>query len=155
MDSRAFPVFSPDGKTIAFTAQYDGNTEVYTIPAEGGSPKRLTYTATLGRDDITDRMGPNNIVLTWKDNEHVVYRNRGRSWDDFVGQLRVANTNGGLSERLPLPPAGFCSFSPDGKKLAFNRVFREFRTWKYYHGGMADDIWVYDFATKKNGEHHQ
>src|SRR5690606_7952290 len=48
-----FPRFSPDGKTIAFSAQYDGNTEVYTMPAEGGTPKRITYTATLGRDDVS------------------------------------------------------------------------------------------------------
>ena len=57
-----FAHFSPDGKNIAFTAQYDGNTEVFLMPSEGGIPKRLTYTATLGRDDISDRMGPNNIV---------------------------------------------------------------------------------------------
>src|ERR1041385_3030436 len=60
-----FARFSPDGKNIAFTGQYDGNSEVYLIPANGGNPKRLTYTATLGRDDIADRMGPNNIVMTW------------------------------------------------------------------------------------------
>src|SRR5262245_28992717 len=58
-----FPRLSPDGKTIAFTGQYDGNTEVYVIPVEGGTPKRLTFTATLGRDDVSDRMGPNNIVI--------------------------------------------------------------------------------------------
>ena len=57
--------------------------------------------------------------------------------------------DGGLPEQLPLPRGGFCSFSPDGKKLAYNRVFREFRTWKRYRGGMADDIWIYDFDTKK------
>ena len=53
-----------------------------------------------------------------------------------------------MPAELPLPRAGFCSFSPDGKKLAYNRVFREFRTWKRYRGGMADDIWVYDFDAK-------
>ena len=58
-----FAKFSPDGKQIAFTGQYDGNTEVYAMPAEGGIPQRITYTATLGRDDISDRMGPNNIVM--------------------------------------------------------------------------------------------
>ena len=42
-----FAKFSPDGKTIAFTGQYDCNTEVFTIPADGGIPKRITYTATL------------------------------------------------------------------------------------------------------------
>ena len=62
----SFPRFSPDGKQIAFTSQYDGNTEVYVMPAEGGAPKRLTTSATLGRDDVSDRMGPNNIVMAGK-----------------------------------------------------------------------------------------
>lgn len=70
-----FPRFSPDGKTIAFTGQYDGNTEVYTIPAAGGEPQRLTYTATNSRDDLGDRMGPNNIVMTWTpDGKQIIYR---------------------------------------------------------------------------------
>jgi tricorn protease len=61
----------------------------------------------------------------------------------------MTNVIGGLSEELPLPVGGFCSYSPDKSKLAYNRVFREFRTWKYYRGGMADDIWIYDFKTKQ------
>ena len=61
-----FARFSPNGEQIAFTGQYDGNTEVFLMPAGGGVPKRLTFTATLGRDDVSDRMGPNNIVMAWK-----------------------------------------------------------------------------------------
>jgi len=145
-----FPHFSPDGKTIAFTGQYDGNTEVFTIPAEGGTPNRLTYTATLSRDDISDRMGPNNIVMTWApDGSKVVYRSRKQSFNSFKGQLFMVPANGGMSEEIPLSTGGFCSFSPDGSKLAFNRVFREFRTWKYYKGGMADDIWIFDYNSKE------
>ncbi|PXV66339.1 tricorn protease [Dysgonomonas alginatilytica] len=142
-----FPKFSPDGKTIAFTGQYDGNTEVFSIPSSGGEPLRLTYTATNRRDDIGDRMGPNNIVMTWTpDGKNIVYRNRIS--DGFVGNLKLVSNQGGLSEAIPLPEGGFCSYSPDGKKLAYNRVMREFRTWKYYKGGMADDIWIYDSANK-------
>ena len=145
-----FARFSPDGKHLAFTAQYDGNTEVYVMPyPECGTPTRLTYTPTLGRDDISDRMGPNNIVMAWKDNENIVFRSRKESWDDFVGQLFLANINGGLAEQLPLPEGGWISYSPDGKQIAYNRVMREFRTWKYYRGGMADDVWIYDFKSKK------
>jgi tricorn protease len=145
-----FARFSPDGKQIAFTGQYDGNTEVYLMPAEGGVPKRLTYTATLHRDDVSDRMGPNNIVIGWKnDGKHVLFRSRMRSFNDFIGQLFLVGTDGGLPEQVELPRGGFASFSPDDSKLAYNRVFREFRTWKRYRGGMADDIWVYDFKTKK------
>lgn len=143
------PRFSPDGSQIAFSGQYDGNSEVYVMPATGGEPKRLTYTATLERDDISDRMGPNNLVMTWRDNETVVYRSRRTDWNPFKGQLYLAKTSGGVPEQLPLPRGGWCSFSPDGKQLAYNRVFREFRTWKRYRGGQADEIWLYDFATKE------
>ena len=142
-----FPRFSPDGKTIAFTGQYDGNTEVYTIPADGGEPLRVTYTATNQRDDVGDRMGPNNIVTAWTaDGAKIVYRNRIGS--GFSGKLYTVAKEGGLSEVIPLPEGGFCSFSPDGKRLAYNRVMREFRTWKYYQGGMADDVWIYDAGKK-------
>ncbi|MEA3224942.1 MAG: protease, partial [Planctomycetota bacterium] len=145
-----FARFSPDGKSIAFTGQYDGNTEVYLIPAGGGVPQRLTHTATLGRDDVSDRMGPNNIVMAWRnDGESIVLRSRMRSFNSFNGRLYSVPKSGGLADELPLPRAGFCSFSPDDKKLAYNRIFREFRTWKRYRGGMADDIWIYDFKTKK------
>jgi tricorn protease len=144
-----FARFSPDGKNIAFTGQYDGNTEVYVMPAEGGEPQRVTYTATLDRDDLSDRMGPNNIVMTWKDNENIVYRSRRITWDDFIGHLFVANINGGLGEQLPFEEGGWITYSPDGTKIAFNRVMREFRTWKYYRGGMADDVWIFDFNTKE------
>jgi len=83
-----FARFSPDGKTIAFTGQYDGNTEVFTIPSQGGVPQRLTHTATLSRDDLSDRMGPNNIVMTWTpDGKNVVYRSRKQTFNDFVGHL--------------------------------------------------------------------
>ena len=144
-----FARFSPDGKWLAFTGQYDGNTEVYLMPAEGGVPKRLTFTATLGRDEVSDRMGPNNIVMGWKNNAEIIFRSRMREPNDFIGQLYTVNVKGGLPQQIPVPRGGFCSFSPDGKKMAYNRIFREFRTWKRYRGGLADDIWIHDFDTHK------
>jgi len=145
-----FARFSPDGSQIAFTGQYDGNTEVFLMPAEGGTPKRLTYTATLDRDMVSDRMGPNNIVMAWTpDGKHITYRSRKQSFNSFKGQLFNVSADGGMSTELPLAEGGFCSYSPDGQKLAFNRVFREFRTWKYYKGGMADDISIFDLKSKK------
>lgn len=144
-----FPKFSPDGQTIAFTAQYDGNTEVYSIPAKGGEPVRLTYTSTNGRDDLGDRMGPNNIVMGWSpDGASIIYRNR--IGDGFEGKLWTVPSDGGMSEAVPLPEGGFCCYSPDGQKLAYNRTMREFRTWKYYRGGQADDIWIWDGASVQN-----
>ena len=144
----SFPRFSPDGSQIAFTSQYDGNTEVYVMPADGGSPTRLTITATLGRDDISDRMGPNNIVMTWENTTPlIVFRTRMKSFNSFIGQLYTVSLDGELPQQVPVPRGGFVSFSPDDSKMAYNRVFREFRTWKHYRGGMADDVWIHDFKT--------
>jgi len=145
-----FAKISPDGKNIAFSGQYDGNTEVYIMPIEGGVPKRLTFTATLGRDDVADRMGPNNIVMAWSpDSKNIIFRSRRYSYNSFRGQLFSVPVEGGMAKEVPIQDGGFCSYSPDGKLLAFNKIFREFRTWKYYTGGMADDIWVYDFESQK------
>lgn len=144
-----FPRFSPDGVQLAFTSQYDGNTEVYLMPGEGGVPKRLTTTATLGRDDVSDRMGPNNIVMTWQNTKPlIVFRSRMNSFDSFIGSLYSVGLDAELPQQLSVPRGGFVSFSPDDSKMAFNRIFREFRTWKHYRGGMADDVWIYDFKTQ-------
>jgi tricorn protease len=144
----SFALFSPDGTQIAFTSEYDGNREVYVMPAEGGTPKRLTTSATLGRDDVSDRMGPNNIVMAWENTKPlVVFRSRMKSFNDFIGALFAVGLDAELAQQLPVPRGGFVSFSPDDSKMAYNRVFREFRTWKHYRGGMADDIWIYDFKT--------
>jgi tricorn protease len=144
----SFPRFSPDGKQVAFTSEYDGNREVYVMPAEGGTPKRLTISATLGRDDVSDRMGPNNIVMAWENTKPlVVFRSRMKSFNDFIGSLFTVGLDAELPQQVPVPRGGFTSFSPDDSKMAFNRVFREFRTWKHYRGGMADDIWIHDFKT--------
>ncbi len=141
-----FGRFSPDGKQIAFTGEYDGNREVYLIPSTGGEPVRLTYTSTNSRDELGDRMGPNNIVLNWTPDGDIVYRNRIGS--SFTGKMWTIAPQGGMPKQIPLPEGSWCSFSPDGKKMAYNRVMREFRTWKYYKGGMADDIWIYDPTSK-------
>jgi len=145
-----FPKFSHDGKQIAFTGQYDGNTEVFVIPSTGGIPKRITYTATLGRDDVADRMGPNNVVMGWApDDKSVIYRSRGTSFNAFKGKLYKAPLSGDLSEELPFSVGAWSSYNEDGSKLAMNRVFREFRTWKYYKGGMADEVWIFDVKSGK------
>jgi tricorn protease len=144
----SFPRFSPDGTQLAFTSQYDGNTEVYVMPGEGGVPKRLTTTATLGRDDVSDRMGPNNIVMGWQNTKPLIaFRSRKQSFNSFNGDLFTVGLDAELPQHLPIPRGGFLSFSPDDSKMAFNRIFREFRTWKHYRGGMADEIWIYDFKT--------
>lgn len=101
-----FPRISPDGKYIAFTGQYDGNTEVFVMPATGGIPKRLTYTATLQRDDLGDRMGPNNIVIGWTpDSKNILFRTRQFTFNDFTGQLMTIPVTGGEAVEIPLKMA--------------------------------------------------
>ena len=135
-----FARFSPDSKTIAFTGEYDGNREVYLIPAQGGEPVRLTYSSTNSRDDLGDRMGPNNIVMAWsKDGKKIVYRNR--TGDGFPGKLWTISPDGGMPEQIPLPEGGFCSYSPDGKKLYFTR-------WQSNYG---PSIWMLDLESGQLG----
>ena len=94
-------------------------------------------------------MGPNNLVMGWKDDAHVLFRSRRTEWNDFLGKLYLASIDGGPDRGTAAArAAASCSFSADGKQLVYNRVFREFRTWKRYRGGMADDVWLYDFKTK-------
>jgi len=141
-----FPKFSPDGNWIAFTGQYDGNMNVYVIPAEGGVPKQLTFTADVTHMPL--RMGPNNQVIDWfPDGKHLLFLSRQNTFNDWFGQLYKVGLNGGLQKKLVLPKGGLTAFSPDGNKIAYNRIFRNFRTWKRYKGGMAQDIWLYDFKS--------
>src|SRR5437899_8947829 len=109
----SFPRFSPDGTQLAFTSQYDGNTEVYDMPAEGGAPKRLTTSATLGRDDISDRVGPNNLVMAWENTKPlVVFRSRMKSFNAFIGHRFTGGPNADLLRPLPAPRRCSPSYAP-------------------------------------------
>ncbi len=139
-----FPKFSPDGKWIAFTAQYDGNFNVYVIPAEGGEPKQLTFEPDASH--VSERMGPNNEVITWfPDSKRILFLSRRDTFNDWFGRLFSVGIEGGLPLRLPIDKGGLTSFSPDGTQIAYNRIFRNFRTWKRYTGGLAQKISIYDF----------
>jgi tricorn protease len=143
-----FPRFSADGKTIAFSAEYDGNREIYTMPFQGGEAKRLTFS--MDHSGLSERMGPDKIIMQWLENDSkILYNSRAVSWHAWVRQLFVIDKNGGIPEQLPVPRTGFATLSPDGNKIAYNRIFREFRTWKRYRGGQADDIWIYDLKSKQ------
>lgn len=145
-----FPKFSPNGQELAFTGQYDGNTEVYSIPVTGGEPKRLTWSATVSRDNLGDRMGPNNIVMAWTpDGKDIIYRSKWESFGGLKAKLHRVSAQGGPAQELPLAEGSFCSFNAKGSLFAFNRMFREFRTWKYYRGGQADDIWITDLKSNR------
>jgi tricorn protease len=139
-----FPKFSPDGRWIAFSAQYDGNFNVYVIPSDGGEPKQLTFLPDPA--SMPERMGPNNMVINWfPDSKRILFLSRRDTFNDWFGRLFSVSIDGGLPVRLPIDKGGLTSFSPDGTKIAYNRIFRNFRTWKRYKGGMAQDIAIYDF----------
>jgi tricorn protease len=143
------PRFSPDGKWIAFTGQYEGNRDVYVIPAGGGEAKRLTYHSDVV-DDAPLRWGPDNMVLTWTpDSKSIVFLSRREAWNSWYGKPFAVPVAGGMAEPLPLDSGGLMSYGPDGKEIAYNRIFRNFRTWKRYDGGLAQKIFIYDFATRK------
>jgi tricorn protease len=140
-----FPKFSPDGKWIAFTGQYDGNFNVYVMPATGGEPRQLTFLQDA--EPMPERMGPNNEVITWTpDSQNIVFLSRANTFNDWFGRLFTVPVIGGLPVQLPVDKGGLTSYSPNGKSIAYNRIFRNFRTWKRYTGGMAQAIWIYDFA---------
>jgi tricorn protease len=143
-----FPKFSPDGKWIAFTAQYDGDYNVYIMPSEGGQPRQLTFHP--GGGHLNERMGFHNQVITWTpDSKRIVFLTRRDTFNDWFGRLYSLSIDGGLPEALPLDKGGLTSYSADGTKIAYNRIFRNFRTWKRYTGGMAQDIWIYDLKANR------
>jgi tricorn protease len=139
-----FPKFSPDGKWIAFTGQYDGNFNVYVMPAQGGQPRQLTFYQGAAAQ-LSDRMGIHNEVLTWTpDSKRVVFLSRRDATNGWTKRPFSVSIDGGLPQALPVDQGGLTSFSPDGTRIAYNQIFRNFRTWKRYTGGLAQSISIYD-----------
>jgi tricorn protease len=139
-----FPKFSPDGKWIAFTGQYDGNFNVYVMPAQGGQPRQLTFYQGAAAP-LSDRMGIHNEVVTWfPDSKRILFISRRDATNGWTKRPFSVSIDGGLPEPLPVDQGGLTSFSPDGSKIAYNSIFRNFRTWKRYTGGLAQSIAIYD-----------
>jgi tricorn protease len=141
-----FPRFSPDGKWIAFTGQYDGDEQVYVIPSEGGIPKKLTFYPAEG--PLAPRWGYDNIVYGWTpDGKSILFRSLRYGYPEHPGHLYTVDKDGGPAVPLPMPRAGAGDFSPDGKRLVYSPLWRDFRTWKRYQGGWAQDLYIYDLTT--------
>ncbi|MCU0227977.1 MAG: hypothetical protein MUF01_10095, partial [Bryobacterales bacterium] len=142
-----FPKYSPDGKWIAFTGQYDGDEQVYVVPATGGVPKQLTFYPAKG--PLPARWGYDNQVYGWTpDGNSVLFRSMREGWSVAQSRLFTVPAAGGLPEALPMPTSGAGDFSPDGKQLVYSPLFRDFRTWKRYEGGWAQNLYVFDLASK-------
>jgi tricorn protease len=135
----SFPKFSPDGKSIAFSGNYDGNLDVYVLPVNGGIPARLTQHG-----------GPDRLVDWTPDGKRLLFASGRESGRDRFNQFFTISSVGGTVEKLPLAFAEFGTYSPDGKDIAVTFISQVFRNWKRYRGGWNADIHVFNFASKKS-----
>ena len=129
------PAFSPDGSLIAFTAQYDGNPDVYIVPVAGGVPTRLTW-----------HPGPDIVQGFTPDGSAVLFTSPRAVFTGRYTQLFTVPIKGGIEEPLKLPNASKAIYSPDGSRLAYNPLSEAFTQWKHYRGGLTSNIWLYKFS---------
>ena len=143
-----FARFSPDGSEIAFTGQYDGDEQVYVMPSGGGAPKQLTFYPATG--PLPTRWGHDNLVYDWSpDGQRILFRSLRDGNGVAEGRLHEVGKSGGLPTALPMPRAGAGAWSPDGSRLVYSPLFRDFRAWKRYAGGWAQDLYIFDRATRE------
>src|SRR5262249_3721048 len=120
-----------DGSLLAFTGQYEGNADVYVVPATGGVPRRLTF-----------HPGPDEAVGWTPDGKNVLFRSQRSSYSHFARLFTIPVEGGGLPTELPLPTASEGSYSPDGTRLAYVPLPPAFQLWKRYRGGRASSVWL-------------
>ena len=132
MGEESFPRFSPDGQQIAFTGNYDGNQDIFVMPAKGGLPTRLTH-----------HPDPDRMVDWYPNGTDILFATPMTSEKQRFNKLYRVPVTGGLPEALPVPYGEFGSISPDGATLAYMPLSRDFRTWKRYRGGTAPEIWLF------------
>jgi tricorn protease len=141
-----FAKFSPDGKWIAFTGQYDGDEQVYVVPAGGGVPRQLTFYPAKG--PLTPRWGWDNQIYGWtQDGKRVIFKSLRDSWSLPLARLYTVSVDGGPATPLPMPEAGSGDFSPDGNRMVYSPQSRDFRPEKRYGGGQANKLYIYDLKT--------
>ncbi|MGY8908613.1 MAG: S41 family peptidase [Flavobacteriales bacterium] len=143
------PQFSKDGKWIAFTAEYDGNTDIYIVPATGGEPKRLTYHSAA------------DIVQGWTPDGKILFRSNRESKPTQTNKFYTISTEGGMPEPFEIPRAAYGEISEDNKYIAYTPITSWDAEWRNYRGGQAMPIWIVDLKTKeliktpqKDGERH-
>ncbi|HVF90022.1 MAG TPA: PDZ domain-containing protein [Blastocatellia bacterium] len=124
------PAFSPDSRWVAFTGDYDGNTDVYVVPASGGVPRRLTY-----------HPGADRVCGWTPDGKRVLFSSSRKSPSGY-NQLFTVPSEGGFPDDVPLPMADQGAFSPDGSRIAYQPLTRWQPDWKRYKGGQTSPIWI-------------
>ena len=132
----SLPRFSPDGKTIAFSAEYDGNTDVYTIPVEGGMPVRLTW-----------HPSADGVRGFTPDGSAVLFASNREAFSNRYMNLFTVPLSGGMPTKLVIPNAYQAAYSPDGKTMAYTPLPPAFQQWKNYRGGTASNLWIFDLTT--------
>jgi tricorn protease len=134
--AKSHPAFSPDGKWLAFSASYEGNTDVYAVASEGGVPKRLTW-----------HPGVDEVQGFTADGKSVLFTSPRFVHTARYTQLFTVPVEGGSEVPLPIPHADSAAFSPDGKRVAYNPLSPRFLQWKRYRGGAVSQVWIYDAAS--------
>ncbi|HUR28933.1 MAG TPA: PDZ domain-containing protein, partial [Planctomycetota bacterium] len=130
----SLPRFSPDGKTIAFVGNYDGNKDLYTVPTRGGIPARVTHHPAT------------ESLCNWISDDELLFFTNGFAGRDRMVELFRVSTAGGLPQKLAVPYGAFADVSADGRWLAYTPHTTDNRTWKRYRGGMSTDIWLFDLT---------
>ncbi len=129
------PYFSPDGNWVAFTGQYDGNTDVFLVSARGGIPKRLTYHPSA------------DIVSGWTDDgKKILFTSRRVSYANFARLYSIGTDGVGLPAEMPLPMVNRADLSPSGTHVAYEPLSQWQGDWKYYKGGQTQPIWIANMA---------
>jgi tricorn protease len=144
-----FAKFSPDGKWIAFTGQVDGDEQVYVVPTAGGVPRQLTFYPARG--PLPPRWGYDNQVFGWTpDGKSVLFRSHRDSWTLPVSRLYRVAVSGGAAEVLPMPESGAGDYELEGRRIVYSPRSRDFRSEKRYGGGQANDLFIFDLASKES-----
>ncbi|MEY2982373.1 MAG: hypothetical protein RL562_2600 [Planctomycetota bacterium] len=139
-----FGRISPDGSQVAFSGEYGGTRQIFVVPIEGGTPRQLTHYPDVG--PMPPRGGFDNLVYDWTpDGAHILVKSNRTPYGQRVARYFLVPADGsGLEQPLQIPEGGPATLSPDGSKLAYNIISREWRTWKRYNAGRAQDVHVYD-----------
>ena len=144
-----FAKFSPDGSQIAFMGQYGGDEQIYVVSTTGGEPRQLTFYPAKG--PLPYRWGYDQQVYGWSpDGSSILFRSLRDGHNIGDTRLYSVPVIGGLPQPLPMPNGGSGDFSPNGDRIAYSPLFRDFRTWKRYQGGWAQDLFIFDLDSNQS-----